>query len=105
MPKPFRRVPALTNTFSGVAGEARVAAELLRAVLKAAKPYWTDDEADRRLRISCSKLETYCITAVAASGPIANGVLRRGYWSHTNNWRGVRCRLNPQMPLVTLPLE
>lgn len=46
MPRPFRRVPALTNTFSGVAGEARVAAEFVRCGLRVAKPYWTDDEAD-----------------------------------------------------------
>lgn len=42
----FNRVHALTNTFSGVAGEARVAAELVRCGLRVAKPYWTDDEAD-----------------------------------------------------------
>jgi hypothetical protein len=46
MPNRIRRVPALTNTFSGVAGEARVAAELVRAGFRVAKPYWTDDEAD-----------------------------------------------------------
>ena len=46
MPSSFRRVPALTNTFSGVAGEARVAAELVRGGMKVARPYWTDDEAD-----------------------------------------------------------
>lgn len=40
------RIHALTNTFSGVAGEARVAAELVRCGLLVAKPYWTDDEAD-----------------------------------------------------------
>jgi hypothetical protein len=46
VPKPIRRVHALTNTFSGVAGEARVAAEFVRCGLRVAKPYWTDDEAD-----------------------------------------------------------
>jgi hypothetical protein len=46
MPNPIRRVPALTNSFSGVAGEARIAAELVRAGFRVAKPYWTDDEAD-----------------------------------------------------------
>jgi hypothetical protein len=46
MPNRIRRVPALTNTFSGVAGEARVTAELVRAGFRVAKPYWTDDEAD-----------------------------------------------------------
>jgi hypothetical protein len=40
------RIHALTNTFSGVAGEARVAAELVRCGFLIAKPYWTDDEAD-----------------------------------------------------------
>ena len=42
----MHRIHALTNTFSGVAGEARVAAELVRCGLLIAKPYWTDDEAD-----------------------------------------------------------
>jgi hypothetical protein len=42
----MRRPHALTNTFSGVAGEARVAAELVRCGFLVAKPYWTDDEAD-----------------------------------------------------------
>jgi hypothetical protein len=42
----LRRVHALTNTFSGVAAEARVAAELVRCGLRAAKPYWADDEVD-----------------------------------------------------------
>jgi hypothetical protein len=46
MPKGFRRVHALTNTFSGVAGEARVAAEFVRCGLRVSKPYWTDDEVD-----------------------------------------------------------
>src|SRR5271156_6817625 len=46
MPERIRRVPALTNTFSGVAGEARVAAELVRGGFRVAKPLWTDDEAD-----------------------------------------------------------
>jgi hypothetical protein len=46
MTKGFRRVHALKNTFSGVAGEARVAAEFVRCGLRVAKPYWTDDEAD-----------------------------------------------------------
>lgn len=44
--KPFRAVHALTNTFSGVAGEARVAAELVRCGLRVARPMWTDDETD-----------------------------------------------------------
>ena len=42
----MHRIHALTNTFSGVAGEARVAAELVRCGFLIAKPYWTDDEAD-----------------------------------------------------------
>jgi hypothetical protein len=42
----LRRVHALTNTFSGVAAEARVAAEMVRCGLRVAKPYWTDDEVD-----------------------------------------------------------
>jgi hypothetical protein len=42
----LRRVHTLTNTFSGVAAEARIAAELVRCGLRAAKPYWTDDEVD-----------------------------------------------------------
>lgn len=42
----IRRVHALTNTFSGVAAEARVAAEMVRCGLRVAKPYWTDDEVD-----------------------------------------------------------
>jgi hypothetical protein len=42
----MHRIHALTNTFSGVAGEARVAAELVRCGFLVAKPYWTDDEAD-----------------------------------------------------------
>lgn len=42
----FHRVHALTNTFSGAAGEARVAAEFVRCGFRAAKPYWTDDEVD-----------------------------------------------------------
>ncbi len=46
MSKGFRRVHALKNTFSGVAGEARVAAEFVRCGLRVAKPYWTDDEVD-----------------------------------------------------------
>lgn len=37
---------ALTNTASGVAGEAAVTAALLRAGLQVAKPYWNDDEMD-----------------------------------------------------------
>jgi len=41
-----KRVHALTNTASGAAGEARVAAELTRCGLQAAKPYWNDDEVD-----------------------------------------------------------
>ena len=46
MPSPIQAPHALTNTFSGVAGEARVAAELVRCGLKVAKPYWTDDSTD-----------------------------------------------------------
>jgi hypothetical protein len=42
----IHRIHALTNMFSGVAGEARVAAELVRCGFLIAKPYWTDDEAD-----------------------------------------------------------
>jgi hypothetical protein len=45
-PGTFHRVHSLTNTFSGVAGEARIAAELVRCGLRVAKPYWTDDESD-----------------------------------------------------------
>ena len=41
-----RRVHALTNTFSGAAGESRVAAELIRCGIRVAKPCWTDDEVD-----------------------------------------------------------
>lgn len=37
---------ALTNTFSGVAGEARIAAEFVRCGFRVADPYWTDDEVD-----------------------------------------------------------
>jgi hypothetical protein len=44
--RPGSRAHALTNTFSGVAGEARVAAELVRCGIRVAKPYWTDDEID-----------------------------------------------------------
>lgn len=36
----------MRNTFSGIAGEARVAAELVRCGLRVAKPYWADDEVD-----------------------------------------------------------
>jgi len=39
-------VHALTNTFSGVAGEARIAAEFVRCGFRVADPYWTDDEVD-----------------------------------------------------------
>lgn len=42
----MRRVHSLKNTFSGVAAEARVAAEMVRCGLRVAKPYWTDDECD-----------------------------------------------------------
>jgi hypothetical protein len=42
----IRRIHALENTFSGVAGEARIAAEFVRCGLRVAKPYWTDDEVD-----------------------------------------------------------
>lgn len=42
----IRRVHALTNTASGSAGEARVAAELARCGIMTAKPYWNDDEVD-----------------------------------------------------------
>ncbi len=42
----IRRVPALSNTFSGVAAEARVSAELVRHGFRVAKPLWTDDEVD-----------------------------------------------------------
>jgi hypothetical protein len=46
MAQPIRRIHALSNTFSGAAGEARVAAEFVRCGLRVAKPYWTDDEVD-----------------------------------------------------------
>lgn len=39
-------VHILTNHFSGIAGEARVAAELLRCGIMTAKPYWNHDEND-----------------------------------------------------------
>ncbi len=42
----IRRIHALESTFSGVAGEARIAAELVRCGLRAAKPYWTNGEVD-----------------------------------------------------------
>jgi hypothetical protein len=42
----IRRLHALNNNFSGVAAEARIAAELVRCGLRVAKPYWTDDEVD-----------------------------------------------------------
>jgi hypothetical protein len=41
-----RRIHALEKTFSGVAAEARIVAELVRCGLKVAKPYWTNDEMD-----------------------------------------------------------
>jgi len=41
-----KRLYALNNTASGVAGEAAVTAALLRAGLRLAKPYWTDNEVD-----------------------------------------------------------
>ncbi len=41
-----KRPHALNNTYSGVAGELRVAAELVRCGMRVAKPYWTNDEAD-----------------------------------------------------------
>jgi len=41
-----KRVAGLLNTFSGVAGEAKVAAELLRCGFQVAKPFWTHDEVD-----------------------------------------------------------
>ena len=44
--KPVTSMYALTNTASGVAGEAAVTAALLRAGLQVAKPYWNDDEMD-----------------------------------------------------------
>ena len=37
---------ALTNTASGVAGEASVTAAFLRVGLRVAKPYWADNEVD-----------------------------------------------------------
>jgi hypothetical protein len=46
MPDKIKRVHALTNTASGVAGEARVGAELARCGIQVAKPYWNDDEID-----------------------------------------------------------
>jgi hypothetical protein len=46
MSRGIRRIHALTNTFSGIAGEARIAAELVRCGFRVAKPYWCDDEVD-----------------------------------------------------------
>jgi len=46
MAKPISRIPALKNTWSGLAGEARVAAQLVAFGLYVAKPYWNDDEID-----------------------------------------------------------
>jgi hypothetical protein len=46
MCKRIRRIHALTNTFSGIAGEARIAAEFVRCGFRVAKPYWSDDEVD-----------------------------------------------------------
>ena len=46
MSQRIRRIHALTNTFSGIAGEARIAAELVRCGFRVAKPYWSDDEVD-----------------------------------------------------------
>jgi hypothetical protein len=44
---PIKRPHGLISpSASGVAAEARVAAELLRCALKVAKPFWTDDEVD-----------------------------------------------------------
>ena len=45
-PKKVKTVHSLTNTYSGVAGEMRAAAEFVRCGLKVSKPYWTDDEVD-----------------------------------------------------------
>jgi hypothetical protein len=42
----IKRVPVLENTFSGVAGESKVTAELLRCGFRIAKPLWTDNEVD-----------------------------------------------------------
>jgi len=44
--KPIKGVIALTKEFSGVAGEARIAAELVRNGFRVAKPYWNHDEID-----------------------------------------------------------
>lgn len=46
MPYKLKRIPTVTNTFSGALGEARIAAELIRCGIKVAKPYWNDDEMD-----------------------------------------------------------
>lgn len=46
MAKKVTRVVALKNTWSGGAGEARVAAQLFSFGLHVAKPYWNDDEVD-----------------------------------------------------------
>lgn len=40
------RLHALTNTASGVAGEAAIAAAFLRAGFQVARPLWNDDEGD-----------------------------------------------------------
>lgn len=41
-----KRPHTLDETYAGVAGELRVAAELVRCGMRVAKPYWTNDEAD-----------------------------------------------------------
>ena len=41
-----KRMYALKNTYSGVAGEMAVATALIRAGHRVAKPYWNDDEVD-----------------------------------------------------------
>lgn len=46
MSQKLRRIPAVTNTFSGALGETRAVAELIRCGMKVAKPYWNDDEMD-----------------------------------------------------------
>jgi hypothetical protein len=46
MDRPIRRPHYLFNTFSGVAGEGRVAAEFVRCGFRVARPLWTDDEVD-----------------------------------------------------------
>jgi hypothetical protein len=45
-PQPVKPKYALINSFSGVVGEMRIAAEFIRCGIQVAKPYWNDDEID-----------------------------------------------------------